>query len=122
MIGLLTALDHFVKADDAAANAALEGRLRAIAAALDGHDVALVPAAERHVARGVLTLDPQILLPEHDAPLISALAAAFSRRARLDESLPCRQGDFTAKKVAISGRVRTEDCSALSGSSRVRAA
>jgi L-seryl-tRNA(Ser) seleniumtransferase len=109
IVGLLTALDRFVTADDAAANAALEARLRAIAAALDGHDVTLVPAAktgrvpvleiavpdalalsarlqrgdppvhlsERHAARGVLTLDPQVLLPEHDAPLVAALAAAL---------------------------------------------
>jgi L-seryl-tRNA(Ser) seleniumtransferase len=109
IVGLLAALDRFVTADDAAANAALEARLRAIAAALDGHAVTLVPAAttgrvpvleiaaadalalsarlqrgdppvhlsERHVARGVLTLDPQVLLPEHDAPLVAALAAAL---------------------------------------------
>jgi D-glucosaminate-6-phosphate ammonia-lyase len=109
IVGLLTALDRFVKADDVAANAALEARLRAIAAALDGHGVTLVPAArtgrvpvleiavadapalsarlqrgdppvhlsERHVARGVLTLDPQVLLPEHDAPLAAALGAAL---------------------------------------------
>jgi L-seryl-tRNA(Ser) seleniumtransferase len=109
IVGLLTALDRFAKADDAVANAALEARLRAIAAALDGHDVTLVPAArtgrvpvleiavadvlalsatlqradppvhlsERHAARGVLTLDPQALLPEHDAPLVAALATAL---------------------------------------------
>jgi L-seryl-tRNA(Ser) seleniumtransferase len=109
IVGLLTALDRFGKADDAAANVALEARLRAIAAALDRHDVTLVPAArtgrvpvleiavpdalalsarlqrcdppvhlsERHAERGVLTLDPQVLLPEHDAPLIAALAAAL---------------------------------------------
>jgi L-seryl-tRNA(Ser) seleniumtransferase len=109
IVGLLTALDRFVTADDQAANAALEARLRAIAAALDGHAVTLVPAAttgrvpvleiaapdalalsarlqrgdppvhlsERHAARGVLTLDPQVLLPEHDAPLAAALAAAL---------------------------------------------
>ena len=113
IVGLLTALDRFVKADDAVANAALEARLRAIAAALDGHDVTLVPAArtgrvpvleiavadalalsatlqrgdppvhlsERHVARGVLTLDPQVLLPEHDAPLVAALATALRSKA-----------------------------------------
>src|SRR6185437_11440012 len=112
IVGLLTALDRFVTADDAADNAALEARLRAIAAALDGHDVTLVPAArtgrvpvieiavpdalalsarlqrgdppvhlsERHAARGVLTLDPQVLLPEHDAPLVSALAAALQSK------------------------------------------
>jgi D-glucosaminate-6-phosphate ammonia-lyase len=109
IVGLLTALDRFVKADDAAANAALETRLRAIAAALKGHKVSLVAAAqtgrvpvleiavadalvvsarlqrgdppvhlsERHAARGVLTLDPQVLLPEHDAPLAAALQAAL---------------------------------------------
>jgi D-glucosaminate-6-phosphate ammonia-lyase len=109
IVGLLTALDRFVKADDAATTAALEARLRAIASALKGPDITLVPAAktgrvpvleiaapdalalsarlqrgdppvhlsERHVARGVLTLDPQALLPEHDAPLVAALAAAL---------------------------------------------
>jgi L-seryl-tRNA(Ser) seleniumtransferase len=109
IVGLLTALDRFVKADDAAANAALEARLREIAAQLDGAKVRLVPAAEtgrapvleiaapdalavsarlqrgdppvhlseRHAARGVLTLDPQVLLPEHDAPLAAALRAVL---------------------------------------------
>lgn len=32
-----------------------------------------VHLSERHAARGVLTLDPQALLPEHDAPLAAAL-------------------------------------------------
>jgi len=109
IVGLLTALDRFVKADDAAANAALEKRLRDIAGQLDGAKVRLVPAAEtgrapvleivladalavsarlqrgdppvhlseRHAARGVLTLDPQVLLPEHDAPLAAALRAVL---------------------------------------------
>lgn len=107
IVGLLVALERFQKADDAAANAALEWRLEAIAALLDGFDAKLVPAAqtgrvpvleiavpdalavsarlqrgdppihlsERHAARGVLTLDPQVLLPEHDAPLAAALRA-----------------------------------------------
>ena len=110
IVGLLTALDRFVKADDAADNAALEARLKAIAAVLAGLDVTLVPAeqtgrvpvleitvadalalsarlqrgdppvhlSERHAARGVLTLDPQVLLPEHDAPLAAALAAVLT--------------------------------------------
>lgn len=109
IVGLLTALDRFVKADDAADNAALETRLKAIAAALGGLDIKLVPAhqtgrvpvleiavsdalamsarlqrndppvhlSERHAARGVLTLDPQVLLPEHDAPLAAAIRAAL---------------------------------------------
>ena len=109
IVGLLTALDRFVTADDAADNALLEARLKAIAAALQGHKFAMVSAAqtgrvpvleiavpdalalsaqlqrgdppvhlsERHAARGVLTLDPQVLLPEHDAPLASALRAAL---------------------------------------------
>lgn len=109
IVGLLTALDRFVKADDAAANATLEARLRDIAGQLDGARVRLVPAAEtgrapvleialpdalavsarlqrgdppvhlseRHAARGVLTLDPQVLLPEHDAPLAAALRAVL---------------------------------------------
>ncbi|HYR66123.1 MAG TPA: hypothetical protein VEP47_08335, partial [Reyranella sp.] len=110
IVGLLAALDRFVKADDAAANAALEARLRAIASALNGHKVTLVPASvtgrvpvleiavpdalalsarlqrgdppvhlsERHAARGVLTLDPQVLLPEQDAPLAAAIRAALA--------------------------------------------
>ena len=109
IVGLLTALDRFVKADDAADNEALAARLKAIAAMLDGIPVTLVPAAktgrvpvleiavadalalsarlqhgdpavhlsERHAARGVLTLDPQVLLPEHDAPLAAAIRAQF---------------------------------------------
>jgi L-seryl-tRNA(Ser) seleniumtransferase len=109
IVGLLTALDRFVNSDDAADNAALEARLRAIAGALNGFPVTLVPAAqtgrvpvleiavpnalavsahlqrgdppvhlsERHAARGVLILDPQVLLPEHDAPLAAALRAAL---------------------------------------------
>jgi len=109
IVGLLTALDRFVTADDAATNAALEARLRAIAAALNGRDVMLVPAvktgrvpvleiavpdalafsarlqrgdppvhlSERHAARGILTLDPQVLLPEHDVPLVEVLRAAL---------------------------------------------
>ena len=110
IVGLLTALDRFVKADDASDNAALEARLKKIAAALAGLDVTLVPAkqtgrvpvleiamadalavsarlqrndppvhlSERHAARGVLTLDPQVLLPEHDAPLTAALRAVLA--------------------------------------------
>jgi D-glucosaminate-6-phosphate ammonia-lyase len=109
IVGLLTALDRFVKADDAADNEALAARLKAIAARLVGIEVTLVPAAktgrvpvleiavpdalalsarlqrgdppvhlsERHAARGVLTLDPQVLLPEHDAPLAAAIRAEF---------------------------------------------
>jgi L-seryl-tRNA(Ser) seleniumtransferase len=109
IVGLLTALDRFVKADDAADNGRLEVRLRAIAAELNGHKVTLVPAAvtgrvpvleigvpdalalsahlqrgnppvhlsERHSARGVLTLDPHVLLPEDDAALAVALKAAL---------------------------------------------
>lgn len=109
IVGLLTALDRFVKADDAADNAALEARLKTIASALAGLAVVLVPAkqtgrvpvleiavadapavsarlqrgdppvhlSERHAARGVLTLDPQVLLPEHDAPLVAALKAVL---------------------------------------------
>src|ERR1700716_1232545 len=42
IVGLLTALDRFVNADDAAGNTALEGRLRAIAAALNGLDIKFV--------------------------------------------------------------------------------
>ena len=109
IIGLLTALDRFIAADDAAANATLQMRLESIAASLNGFDVTLVPAAktgrvpvleiavhdalafsarlqkgdppvhlsERHAARGVLTLDPQVLLPEHDAPLAAVLRAGL---------------------------------------------
>lgn len=110
IVGLLAALDRFVKADDAADNAALEARLKKIATALAGLDVTLVPAqqtgrvpvleiaiadalvvsarlqrgdppvhlSERHATRGVLTLDPQVLLPEHDAPLAAALRAVLT--------------------------------------------
>ncbi len=110
IVGLLTALDRFVNADDAADNARLEARLKAIAAALTGYAVTLVPASvtgrvpvleiavpdalalsahlqrgdppvhlsERHASRGVLTLDPQVLLPEHDVLLTDALQAALS--------------------------------------------
>lgn len=113
IVGLLVALDRFVKADDKATNAALESRLRAIAGSLNGVDVTLLPAthtgrvpvleiavddalvlsaqlqrgdppvhlSERHAARGVLTLDPQVLLPEHDAPLAATLKAALQSRA-----------------------------------------
>ena len=109
IVGLLTALDRFVASDDTATNAKLQVRLEAIAAALDGFDVTLVPVektgrvpvleiavrdalalsahlqrgdppvhlSERHAARGVLTLDPQVLLPEHDAPLAAALRAGL---------------------------------------------
>lgn len=109
IVGLLTALDRFVTADDAADNARLETRLKVIAAELNGHKVTLVPAAqtgrvpvleiavsdalalsaelqrgsppvhlsERHAARGVLTVDPQVLLPEDDAPLAAALRGAL---------------------------------------------
>jgi len=109
IVGLLTALDRFVKADDGQTNAALEARLKVIAAALDGLDVKLVPASvtgrtpvleiavtdalamsarlqrgdppvhlsERHSARGVLTLDPQVLLLEHDVPLAAAIRRAL---------------------------------------------
>src|SRR5215468_9458609 len=108
IVGLLVALDRFVEADDAAANAALESRLRAIANHLKGLDVKLVPASvtgrvpvleiafddalgisarlqkgdppvhlsERHAPRGVLTVDPQVLLAEHDALLVAALRSA----------------------------------------------
>ncbi len=108
IVGLLAALDRFVNADDAKANSALETRLQAIMAKLEGLDVKLVPASvtgrtpvleiassdalalsarlqrgtppvhlsERHASRGVLTLDPQVLLPEHDAPLAEAIRSA----------------------------------------------
>ncbi|HYC65718.1 MAG TPA: aminotransferase class V-fold PLP-dependent enzyme [Reyranellaceae bacterium] len=110
IVGLLTALDRFVNADDAQANGALEARLTAIMAELNGLDVKLVPASvtgrvpvleiavadalglsarlqrgdppvhlsERHASRGVLTLDPQVLLPEHDRPLAAAIRSALS--------------------------------------------
>src|SRR5258708_4288921 len=39
-----------------------------------------VHLSERHAARGVLTLDPQVLLPEHDAPLAAAIRAQFNGR------------------------------------------
>ena len=113
IVGLLTALERFVKADDAADNARLEARLKAIAAELNGHKVTLVPASvtgrvpvleiavpdalalsarlqrgdppvhlsERHAARGVLTLDPQVLLPEHDAALAAALKTVLGAGA-----------------------------------------
>ncbi len=109
IVGLLTALDRFVNADDAAGNARLEARLKAIAAGLEGHEVTLVPASvtgrvpvleiaapdalalsarlqqgdppvhlsERRSGHGVLTLDPQVLLPEDDAALAAALKAAL---------------------------------------------
>src|SRR5471030_713378 len=115
IVGLLTALERFVNADDAADNEALAVRLQAIAGLLEGIaglTVALVPAAqtgrvpvleitvpdalglsarlqrgdppvhlsERHAARGVLTLDPQVLLPEHDVPLAAAIRAQLSGR------------------------------------------
>ena len=114
IVGLLTALDRFVKADDAADNARLAARLQAIAAELAGHKVALVPASvtgrvpvleiavpdalalsahlqrgnppvhlsERHSARGVLTLDPQVLLPEDDAQLAAVLRTALATALR----------------------------------------
>ncbi|WP_439612034.1 aminotransferase class V-fold PLP-dependent enzyme [Reyranella sp.] len=113
IVGLLVALERFVKADDAAANAALQSRLEAIAASLSGFDVKLLPAtqtgrvpvleievadalavsarlqganppvhlSERHAARGVLTLDPQVLLAEHDEPLAAALRAVLQSTA-----------------------------------------
>jgi D-glucosaminate-6-phosphate ammonia-lyase len=109
IVGLLTALDRFVTADDAADNARLEARLKTIAAGLDGHSVTLVPASvtgrvpvleiavpealalsarlqrgdppvhlsERHSARGVLTIDPQVLMPDDDAALVTVLNAAM---------------------------------------------
>ncbi len=40
-----------------------------------------VHLSERHAARGVLTLDPQVLLPEHDAPLAAALREALQSTA-----------------------------------------
>jgi L-seryl-tRNA(Ser) seleniumtransferase len=109
IVGLLVALERFLSADDAADNAKLETRLRAIAAELDGAKTKLVTASEtgrvpvleiavaeplavsarlqrgdppvhlseRHASRGVLTLDPQVLLVEHDAPLVAALRAVL---------------------------------------------
>ncbi len=40
-----------------------------------------VHLSERHAARGVLTLDPQVLLPEHDGPLAAALRAVLQSTA-----------------------------------------
>ncbi len=118
IVGLLTALDRFVGADDAAGNAALEARLGVIARALEalpGMRVTPVPAqatgrvpvlellvdagtagidalglsarlqagdppvhlSERQAARGVLTLDPQVLPPESDAALAAAIRRAL---------------------------------------------
>jgi len=39
-----------------------------------------VHLSERHSARGVLTLDPQVLLPEDDAALAAALAAVLAAK------------------------------------------
>jgi L-seryl-tRNA(Ser) seleniumtransferase len=109
IVGLLVALERFLSADEAAANAVLEARLRAIASGLGAAKTRLVPASEtgrvpvleiavpqplavsarlqagdppvhlseRHAVRGVLTLDPQVLLVEHDAPLVAALRAVL---------------------------------------------
>jgi D-glucosaminate-6-phosphate ammonia-lyase len=118
IVGLLVALERFVGADDEAANAALETRLGAIAAALAdvrGVSTRIVPASvtgrvpvievaidptaagcsaielsgrlqkgdppvhlsERFTARGVLTVDPQVLQPEDDAPLAAAIRRAL---------------------------------------------
>ena len=49
-----------------------------------------VHLSERHAARGVLTLDPQVLLPEHDAPLAAAIRAQFKSR-RLTSGLQTGQ-------------------------------
>ena len=46
IVGLLTALERFVAADDQTANAALEARLARIQAALGGVETRLVPASE----------------------------------------------------------------------------
>jgi len=48
----------------------------ALSARLQRGDPA-VHLSERHAARGVLTLDPQVLLPEHDAPLAAAIRTQF---------------------------------------------
>ncbi|MBL8698350.1 MAG: aminotransferase class V-fold PLP-dependent enzyme [Alphaproteobacteria bacterium] len=118
IVGLLAALERFVSADDAATNSALEKRLQAIAAALQGArgvatrivpasvtgrvpviEVAIDPGAagcsaielsgrlqkgdppvhlsERFTARGVLTVDPQVLQPEDDAALAAAIRRAL---------------------------------------------
>ncbi len=118
IVGLLTALERFVAADDAASNAELERRLQAIARALEGTrgaatrivpasvtgrvpviELAIDPAAagctaielsgrlqkgdppvhlsERFTARGVLTIDPQVLQAEDDAPLAAAVKRAL---------------------------------------------
>ena len=109
IVGLLAALERFVSADDDAANAALEARLRTIASQLGAAKTKLVPASdtgrvpvleiavpeplavsarlqagdppvhlsERHAGRGLLTLDPQVLLVEHDAPLVAALRSVL---------------------------------------------
>ena len=111
IVGLLTALERFVNADDAADNEAPRGAPQGDRRGAGRHAaLTLVPAAqtgrvpvleiavpdalalsarlqhgdppvhlsERHAARGVLTLDPQVLLPEHDVPLAAAIRAQFN--------------------------------------------
>ena len=111
IVGLLTALDRFVKADDAADNAAPRGAAagdrrrterpstsrwcrRRVTGRVPVLEIAVPDAlalsarlqrgdppvhlSERHAARGVLTLDPQVLLPEHDEALAAVLRTAMS--------------------------------------------
>src|SRR5258708_30705763 len=65
IVGLLTALDRFVNADDVADKEALAMRLKAIAVLLEGIAVTLVPAAQTGRV-------PVLEIPVPDALALSA--------------------------------------------------
>ena len=121
IVGLLTALDRFVKADDAAANAKLEARLKAIAASLDGRAVTLVPA-EKTGRVPVL----EIAVP--DALALSARLQAGDPPGILDITGSYHQGVggtlealiASAKRTDAPGRVAQPGTTETSG--RMRAA
>ena len=51
--------------------------VRGVAKYVHDHGIARKPSLKIETGRGVLTLDPQVLLPEHDAPLAAMLRAAL---------------------------------------------
>ena len=99
IVGLLTALDRFVKADDAADNARLEARLMAIAAELNGHKVVLVLGA-------VTGRVPVLEIAVPDALASAPACSAAIRRCICPSAFGARPADARSAGAAARRRCR----------------
>lgn len=110
IVGLLTALERFARADDADANAALQGRLQAIADRLDG-----MPGVTRRVLHAAETgRVPQLHLAiARDAAGVDAIG--LSRRLQAEATPVHLSERFSARGILIVDpqALRPEDDGAL---------